>query len=145
MQSTPATDDETRQSGPAKHHASAKTSFNKPFDDGVSGVYTPPRLKGYKSDTPASAQLLSRALAEEIRLLVPPRLQLVEDWSLIYSLEQDGISLATLYKKCEHLRDGKGGFVLVVRDGSGGVCGIPILVSGLLDISLEALVSNPFS
>jgi hypothetical protein len=115
-------------------------SLSTPFD-GVSGVFTPPRryaspfqppplsplvLKGYKSDTPPSAQLLSRALAEEIRLLIPPILQLVEDWSLIYSLEQDGVSLATLYKKCENLRGGKGGFVLVVRDGSGGVCLRPI-------------------
>ncbi|KAI9787693.1 MAG: oxidation resistance protein 1 [Geoglossum umbratile] len=113
-------------------------SLSTPFDDGVSGVFTPPRryvspfqppplsplvLKGYKSDTPASAQLLSRALAEEIRLLIPPILQLVEDWSLVYSLEQDGVSLATLYNKCENLQGGKGGFVLVVRDESGGVFG----------------------
>jgi hypothetical protein len=54
---------------------------------------------------------------------VPPRLQLVDEWNLAYSLEQDGVSLATLYKRSEEYRGKRGGFVLVVRDGSGGVCG----------------------
>ncbi|KAI9676882.1 MAG: oxidation resistance protein 1 [Caeruleum heppii] len=68
-------------------------------------------------------QLLTRALAEEIRLLIPPRLQLVEDWHLTYGLERDGVSLATLYKKCEEMRGRRRGFVVVVGDGSGGVFG----------------------
>jgi hypothetical protein len=96
-------------------------------------VYTPPyrnaspyrppplypvTLKGYE---PTSTPLLSRALAEEIRLLVPPRLQLCEEWNLVYSLEQDGVSLGTLYKKCFDWRGLRNGFVLVVKDGDGGV------------------------
>lgn len=101
------------------------------------GVYTPPRrhtpspfqppplsplnLQGWKDGTPERARLLSRQLAEEIRLLMPPRLQLVEDWQLAYSLEQDGVSLATLYQNCEELRGRRGGYVLVVRDEGGGV------------------------
>lgn len=104
----------------------------------MDGVYTPPyrntlpfqppplypvKLKGYSSSISASAQLLSRALAEEIRLLVPPRLQLCEEWNLVYSLEQDGVSLGTLYKKCDDLRGLRNGFVLVVRDGDGGLFG----------------------
>jgi len=104
----------------------------------MNGVYTPPRrhaspfqpppltpliLKGYKSNTTQSGRLLSKALAEEIRLLVPPRLQLVDDWSLIYSLEQDGVSLATLYEKCDEYKGKRGGFVLVVQDGEGGTFG----------------------
>jgi len=102
----------------------------------MDGVYTPPyrnaspfqppplyplSLKGYSDTTAPSAQLLSRTIAEEIRLLVPPRLQLCEEWNLVYSLEQDGVSLGTLYKKCEDLRGLRNGFVLVVRDGEGGV------------------------
>lgn len=67
-------------------------------------------------------KLLSKALAEEIRLLVPPRLQLVDEWSLTYSLEQNGVSLATLYQKSEEYRGKRGGYVLVVQDGTGGVC-----------------------
>lgn len=107
-----------------------------------SGVYTPPYrtsspfqppplypviLKGYRSGTSSSAQLLSRALAEEIRLLVPARLQLCEDWNLVYSLDQDGVSLGTLYKKCDDLRGLRNGFVLVVKDGDGGVCVLLLL------------------
>jgi hypothetical protein len=102
----------------------------------MNGVYTPPyrnaspfqppplypvELKGYSASTSESARLLSRALAEEIRLLVPPRLQLCEEWNLTYSLEEDGVSLGTLYKKCDDLRGVRNGFVLVVRDAEGGV------------------------
>lgn len=101
------------------------------------GIYTPPHrtaspfqpppltplsLTGIPASSPASAQILSRALAEEIRLLVPPRLQLAESWSLVYSLENDGVSLATLYKKCAAPSVPKrSSFVLVVRDAAGGV------------------------
>lgn len=61
-------------------------------------------------------------MAEEIRLLVPPRLQLADTWRLGYSLEEDGVSLATLYKKCSSPGIPKGcSFVLVVQDGAGGV------------------------
>jgi hypothetical protein len=100
------------------------------------GVYTPPyrtaspfqppplypvSLKGYHENTSPSAKLLTKTLAEEIRLLVPPRLQLCEEWNLVYSLEEDGVSLTTLYKKCDDLRGLRNGFVLVVKDGDGGV------------------------
>ncbi|TVY83099.1 Oxidation resistance protein, partial [Lachnellula suecica] len=106
--------------------------------EGTGGVYTPPyrtaspfqppplypvSLKGWSEGTPESARLLSRALAEEIRLLVPPRLQLCEEWNLVYSLEEHGVSLGTLYKKCDELRGLRNGFVLVVRDGEGGLFG----------------------
>lgn len=70
-----------------------------------------------------SGKLLNKALAEEIRLLVPPRLQLVDEWSLMYSLEQNGVSLATLYKNADDYRGKRGGFVLVVKDAGGGVFG----------------------
>ena len=101
-----------------------------------SSIYTPPHrtaspfqppplwplsLKGWHSDTPEGARLLSKGVAEEIRLLVPPRLQLVDEWGLVYSLEQDGVSLGTMYKKCEELRGRRNGYVLVVKDGDGGV------------------------
>jgi hypothetical protein len=84
---------------------------------------TPLTLTGWRSSTKENARLLTRALAEEIRLLVPARLQLVETWSLIYSLEQNGTSLSTLYAQNESYRGRRGGFVLVIRDGSGGVFG----------------------
>jgi len=68
-------------------------------------------------------KILSKALAEEIRLLVPPRLQLVDEWSLEYSLLQNGSSLATLYDKGENCAGKRAGFVLVVQDGNGAVFG----------------------
>ena len=82
---------------------------------------TPLTLSGYKENTHSRSRLLSKALAEEIRLLVPPRLQLVDTWRLGYSLEQDGSSLGSLYGLCETYRGKRGGYVLVVRDGGGSV------------------------
>ncbi|KAF1843706.1 TLD-domain-containing protein [Cucurbitaria berberidis CBS 394.84] len=84
---------------------------------------TPLSLKGWRSGMREKGKLLSKALAEEIRLLVPPRLQLVDEWSLAYSLEQNGVSLGTLYQKSEEYRGKRGGYVLVVRDGGGSVFG----------------------
>ncbi|ODM17004.1 Oxidation resistance protein 1 [Aspergillus cristatus] len=71
-------------------------------------------------DSDSLQQLLTRALAEEIRLLVPARLQLVDTWRLAYSLDRDGASLGTLYAKCRDVasRSPRAGFVLVVRDAS---------------------------
>lgn len=78
---------------------------------------------GVDTDSNSSSlqqQLLSRALAEEIRLLVPARLQLVDTWCLAYSLDRDGASLSTLYANCHDFaqRSPRAAFVLVVRDAS---------------------------
>ncbi|KAL4897728.1 hypothetical protein BDV59DRAFT_168446 [Aspergillus ambiguus] len=74
---------------------------------------------GASSDS-LQQQLLTRALAEEIRLLVPARLQLVDTWRLAYSLDRDGASLATLYDFCAEIshRSPRAGYVLIVRDAS---------------------------
>ncbi|KKF92883.1 Oxidation resistance protein 1 [Ceratocystis platani] len=80
-------------------------------------------LLGYKATTPTSARLLSTALAEEIRIMVPERLKLSEHWRIVYSLEQDGASLATLYQKARAYEGQRVGFVLVVRDSEGGTFG----------------------
>jgi len=84
---------------------------------------TPLSLKGYNESTRGRARLLSKALAEEIRLLIPPRLQLMDHWRLTYSLEQNGSTLSTLYNLCDALRGKRGGIVLVVRDAGGGIFG----------------------
>lgn len=124
-----------RSGSQSLQHASTYPTPNSTSST-MDGVYRPPyrtaspfqppplyplSLKGYSESTSPSAQLLTRVLAEEIRLLVPPRLQLCEEWQLVYSLEQDGVSLGTLYKKCDAYRGLRNGFVLVVRDGDGGV------------------------
>ncbi|KAJ5111295.1 hypothetical protein N7532_001830 [Penicillium argentinense] len=81
---------------------------------------TPLSLTIPKGEDLLQQQLLTRALAEEIRLLVPARLQLVENWRLAYSLDRDGASLATLYDNCEQFshRSPRAGYVLVIRDSS---------------------------
>ncbi|KAK5942875.1 oxidation resistance protein 1 [Knufia obscura] len=75
------------------------------------------------SESQAESLLLTRSLAEEIRLLVPPRLQLVDSWRLAYNLQLHGSSLGTLYDHCDRVLGAlgstkRGGFVLVVQDGS---------------------------
>jgi hypothetical protein len=84
---------------------------------------TPLELRGYRSGTSNKAKLLNKALAEEIRLLMPPRLQLSDRWDLTYSLDQNGSTLSTLYSLCEKHRGRRGGFILVVRDGGGNIFG----------------------
>ena len=95
-------------------------------------VYTPPSRNGSPFQPPplsplnlqatrtSDPTLLTRSLAEEIRLLVPARLQLVDNWRLAYSLDRDGASLATLYQHCERIgsRSQRAGYILVVRDES---------------------------
>jgi len=91
---------------------------------------TPLTLKGVTQN-----QLLTRTLAEEIRLLVPPRLQLVDTWRLAYSLDRDGSSLATLYENCRQYsqRSQRAGYVLVVRDSSSSGGGGTIFGAYLTD------------
>jgi hypothetical protein len=99
---------------------SSTSSFHTPIRTG--SPFQPPPLTPLTLSTSENAShlLLNRALAEEIRLLVPPRLQLVDTWQLAYSLERDGSSLATLYEKCDEYshRSQRAGYVLVVRDVS---------------------------
>jgi len=106
--------------------------------NGVDGVYTPPHthrtaspmrpppleplaLHGFRDDTNPNARLLTTAIAEEIRIMVPARLSLADDWNLVYSLDQDGASLSTLYEKCKRYEGKRAAFVLVVKDCEGGV------------------------
>ncbi|KAI5361237.1 Putative TLDc domain-containing protein [Septoria linicola] len=116
-------------------------NYNGSMTDPTTGVYHPPlqpvrkrspfqpppltplSLDGYKRGTSHKAKLLRKAVAEEIRLLIPPRLQLQEKWHLVYSIDQNGSTLSTLYNLCDQYRGKRGGFVVVVRDASGGVFG----------------------
>ncbi|KAL0939464.1 oxidation resistance protein [Colletotrichum truncatum] len=121
-------------------HAYTEPVSSDAFKDGISGVFVPSNLKrtvspfrpppldpivlhGFKDSTPASARLLGIGVAEEIRIMLPERLRIIEDWKLVYSLEQDGASLATLYQKAAAYQGRRVGFVLVVRDDAGGTFG----------------------
>lgn len=107
-----------------------------PSKDGINGVFNPVArtaspfrpppldplvLHGYKDSTPDTAKLLSHAVAEEVRAMVPERLRILDDWRLVYSLEQDGASLSTLYQMCRQYAGRRVGFVLVVKDQEGAV------------------------
>ncbi|KAI4158239.1 MAG: hypothetical protein LQ342_007613 [Letrouitia transgressa] len=102
------------------HHSSVYTPPNR-----TASPFQPPPLTPLTLAPPSSSSpILTRSLAEEIRLLIPPRLQLLESWSLVYSLDLHGVSLATLYAKCTSRSLPKGtSFVLVVRDALGGTFG----------------------
>ncbi|EER33625.1 conserved hypothetical protein [Candida tropicalis MYA-3404] len=73
--------------------SSSSSSFNK------LPPLSPLALNGYKEST--HHRLLDPELANNIRNLIPARLQLFDDWDLVYSLEQHGISLNTLYRNCD--------------------------------------------
>lgn len=66
-------------------------------------MYLPPlydlNLNGYKENT--KNRLMDHELANNIRNLLPGRDQLFDDWHLVYSMEQHGISLRTLYQNCD--------------------------------------------
>ncbi|TFK24152.1 TLD-domain-containing protein [Coprinopsis marcescibilis] len=79
--------------------------------------------------------VLTAQVADLIRTHLPPLARLPKTWSLLYSLDQHGISLNTLYANCEAPERnrklgagfvGQGGVVLVVRDseGEGGMFGV---------------------
>ncbi|KAI9703982.1 MAG: oxidation resistance protein 1 [Bogoriella megaspora] len=127
---------EPSQAGRTDSKISSRSSTPKSLVDG--GMYTPPRRTASPFQPPplsplslsfgaanpnSSGKTLTKTLAEEIRLLVPPRLQLVDFWHLAYSLERDGASLATMYQRCEDYRGKRGGFVLAVKDGAGSLFG----------------------
>lgn len=120
-------------------HSSIHHSQTYPVSaNGVDGVYTPPHthrtaspmrpppleplvLHGFRDDTGPDARLLTTAIAEEIRIMVPARLSIIDDWNLVYSLDQDGASLSTLYEKCRRYEGKRVAFVLVVKDCEGAV------------------------
>ncbi|KAL2203633.1 oxidation resistance protein 1 [Sarocladium strictum] len=106
-------------------------------DDGINGVFQPPVRRTISPFRPppldplvlhaervsSGGLLLTHGIAEEIRAMIPERLRITEDWKIVYSLEEDGASLATLYQKCRHFEGKRVGFVLVVKDQDGATFG----------------------
>ncbi|PKS07084.1 hypothetical protein jhhlp_005681 [Lomentospora prolificans] len=107
--------------------SSGSVGANASVDSSSSLYELPPlepvRLEGYTAASKSELRLMRSDLAEEIRLLIPERLKLVDDWHLIYSLVQDGASLGTLYARAKRYRGHRVGFVLVLRDTLGGTFG----------------------
>ncbi|TFK81490.1 TLD-domain-containing protein [Polyporus arcularius HHB13444] len=75
------------------------------------------RLTGRKEMT---VPVLNVDLADQLRPFLPALARLPKSWSLLYSLDQHGISLHTLYTRCQ---DFKGSQLLVVKDSGESLFG----------------------
>ncbi|KIM37742.1 hypothetical protein M413DRAFT_448260 [Hebeloma cylindrosporum] len=83
---------------------------------------------------PATTPILTPELAGRIRPQLPALSRLSKSWSLIYSLDQDGISLNTLYNRCEAHATHKPGpgeiarsnsaMLVVIQDANGAIFGV---------------------
>lgn len=91
-----------RSPSPREDNKNAKRVSHSPEptpDESSFPPLSPLNLHGYKTTT--KHRQLDRELANDIRNLLPARLQLYDDWEMVYSLEQHGISLKTLYRNCD--------------------------------------------
>lgn len=99
-----------------------KNNKSTDFLDLESPPLTPLNLTGYSSST--KNRLLTTDLGDEIRNILPARLQIGSEWNLKYSLEQHGASLNTLYNNIKPTtKYDKGGYVLVIKDRKNGIFG----------------------
>ncbi|GAA5982248.1 hypothetical protein JCM10908_004800 [Rhodotorula pacifica] len=113
----------TRHTFPASSsNANAPGTGTGTRTNGFDPTAQPPvRLVGIR---PGVVRVLEEEVAEGIRPSLPPRLRLSSKWTLLYSLDQHGISLHTLFANLERgLRERDGGFVLVVKSEKGEVFG----------------------
>ncbi|KAH9913202.1 TLD-domain-containing protein [Fomitopsis serialis] len=76
------------------------------------------RLVGRKEMT---TPVLTVELADMLRPYFPALARLPRAWNLLYSLDQHGISLNTLYRRCENHT---GGALVVMRDSGDAVFGV---------------------
>lgn len=83
----------------------------------------PVKLNGYLPTT--KNKLLTPDMCDELRNLMPTRVQLYTDWQLLYSLEQHGASLRSLYENVapESATPMRVGYVLVIKDRKHGIFG----------------------
>jgi hypothetical protein len=101
-----------------KNNNKSSASNNSIMSEFEEPPLTPLKLKGYKEST--KHRLLNIELAEGIRQHIPSILQISHHWQLLYSIEQSGTSLHTLYHNCEpKLAENinrRRGYILVVQD-----------------------------
>ncbi|KAG6817025.1 hypothetical protein H0H87_000649 [Tephrocybe sp. NHM501043] len=78
----------------------------------------------------STTNVLEAPLADMIRSHLPALARLPKKWALIYSLDQHGISLNTLYERCEaHMQvkagsmSGPAGALVVIKDAGDGLFG----------------------
>lgn len=81
------------------------------------------KLNGYLPTT--KNRLLTPEMCDEMRSLMPTRIQLYTEWQLLYSLEQHGASLHSLYDNLitESKTPIRVGYVIVIKDRKQGIFG----------------------
>ncbi|CAH1766054.1 10854_t:CDS:2 [Entrophospora sp. SA101] len=72
-------------------------------------ILTPLQLLGRREDTQLVLEINT---AEQVRQILPRRLRLAPSWNLLYSLDQDGTSMSTMYHKVKD----KGPLILAIKD-----------------------------
>ncbi|KAF8322248.1 TLD-domain-containing protein [Clavulina sp. PMI_390] len=96
-------------------------NWNKGFEfSPAQKVGNPVELVG-RNDT--AQQVLTSEIAQAIRPHLPAFFRLTKQWSLLYSLDQHGISLATFYARVSP-HCGLGGCLLVIRDSEDHTFGV---------------------
>ncbi|CEL58001.1 Oxidation resistance protein 1 OS=Cryptococcus neoformans var, neoformans serotype D (strain JEC21 / ATCC MYA-565) GN=OXR1 PE=3 SV=1 [Rhizoctonia solani AG-1 IB] len=95
--------------------------WDKGFGDDVASKSLGSRLK-LLGRTEMTTPILSVETAEKLRQHLPALRRLAPKWSLLYSLDQHGISLATFYARCE--QPSTGGCLVAIRDSEGATFGV---------------------
>ncbi|SGZ28251.1 BQ5605_C027g10296 [Microbotryum silenes-dioicae] len=91
------------------------------YDPRAPDAVQPITLAGVR---PGVQRALDEDIADGIRPSLPPRLRISHRWTLIYSLDQHGISIGTMYDRMRiALKGVDGGVVLVVKDVQGSTFG----------------------
>jgi TLD len=78
------------------------------------------RRKLVLSGRNAAEGILNIQIAEDLRGVLPVVEQEAQDWKLVYSTEQHGISIKTLFSNCSKY---KTAMILVIKDTLGSVFG----------------------
>lgn len=97
-------------------------SFNE--NDNEMDLLPQVNLIGYLPTT--KNRLLTTRMCDEIRMLMPARIQLYNEWTLLYSLEQHGASLHSLYSNVTPGDDDVNrriGYVIIIKDRHDGIFG----------------------
>ncbi|KAI9316518.1 TLD-domain-containing protein [Dichotomocladium elegans] len=81
-------------------------------------VMEPPKLMGRRLDT---EPVLDDLIAEQIRSYLPRRYRLASSWSLVYSLDQHGSSMSTMYRVAKRCKEGP--CVLAIKDENDSIFG----------------------
>ncbi|CAI8493255.1 unnamed protein product [Hanseniaspora opuntiae] len=93
--------------------------------------FIPVSLSQYKDTT--KHKLLNEEMVHELRSLMPMRIKLYKTWTLLYSKEENGTSLGTLYRCCQKDYDeyrykkqnfSRNGYLLIVQDMKDGIFGV---------------------